>query len=59
MNSKHKFLKWPASQFGPLIRALNLGLVSGTIEDWMYMYSKDNANWYKHVDTRKYISIKR
>lgn len=25
-------------------------------EDWMYMYSENNRDYFKHHDTRKYIS---
>lgn len=25
-------------------------------ENWMYMYSKNNRDYFKHADTRQYIS---
>jgi len=26
-------------------------------EQYMYMYSKDNTHYFKHIDTREYISV--
>lgn len=26
-------------------------------DDWMYMYSENNRDYFKHIDTRNYISF--
>ena len=36
--------------------AINKGLKNP--EDYMYMYSEKNRDYFKHIDTRQYIAFK-
>ena len=35
----------------------NLDLTDETIGDYMYMYSEDDGDWFKHRDTREYVKF--
>ena len=43
--------------------AIQAGFLSTDIKSevyagkYMYMYTENNVNWFKHIDTRKYVSF--
>jgi hypothetical protein len=58
---------WPSSEDATIDRPLGspnwaplekwLGPADRRLNDWMWMYHKDGLEYYKHIDTRKYLSI--
>ena len=47
----------PDIAFETLIRACaKRDVDTSMVEDYMYMYTKDGAHHFKHVDTRQYLT---
>ena len=47
----------PDIAFATLIKAcIKRKVNTSMIEDYMYMHTKDGAHYFKHIDTRKYLT---